>query len=393
MTSTSDPHGHGHHRFQAHHFDTGEQQFQAGKLGMWLFLATEVLFFSGMFCAYAVYRSNHPEIFANSSQYLDTWLGAFNTLILLASSLSVAWAVRCAQLNNSAGIVYNLVFTLVCAGVFMGVKSVEYTLKFYEGLWWRSKYVPQIPGQHHDLTQAYADLQNFGLVTLAVGVALVILGYLLAGRNPAGRWTFWALGGSVLGIAVGCLGGNIYTQSKMSHGHTASHGHSDVDHHEAGHDDSSHHAANPPETSTTVPTETTPGDAPATTGGEGSDEADAADVDDAVPTAINPVPLAGDHGADVAQMPPPVVVTPEGPVEFDGLGRKFPGIFFSIYYAMTGVHAVHILIGIGVIVWIVARAAAGHFGSDYYGPVEYVGLYWHLVDLIWIYLFPLLYLI
>jgi cytochrome c oxidase subunit 3 len=69
------------------------------------------------------------------------------------------------------------------------------------------------------------------------------------------------------------------------------------------------------------------------------------------------------------------------------------GVFFSIYYCMTGVHAVHILGGIVVLAWLLVRATKDHFNEEYFGPVDYVGLYWHLVDLIWIYLFPLLYLI
>ncbi len=69
------------------------------------------------------------------------------------------------------------------------------------------------------------------------------------------------------------------------------------------------------------------------------------------------------------------------------------GIFFSIYYCMTGLHAIHILAGIAFLAWIFNRSLLGHWRPDYFGPVDYVGLYWHLVDLIWIYLFPLLYLI
>jgi cytochrome c oxidase subunit 3 len=69
------------------------------------------------------------------------------------------------------------------------------------------------------------------------------------------------------------------------------------------------------------------------------------------------------------------------------------GIFFSIYFAMTGLHAIHVIAGMGVIGWILRRAIRGDFGRQYYGPVDYVGLYWHLVDVIWIFLFPLLYLI
>jgi len=67
--------------------------------------------------------------------------------------------------------------------------------------------------------------------------------------------------------------------------------------------------------------------------------------------------------------------------------------FFSIYYCMTGLHAIHIIAGIIALAWVYWRCLLGHWRKDYFGPVDYVGLYWHLVDLIWIYLFPLLYLI
>ena len=416
MTSDHSHDGeHEHHRFQAHHFDTGEQQFQAGKLGMWLFLATEILFFSGMFCAYAVYRAHHPEIFENASRYLDTWLGATNTLILLASSLTVAWAVRCAQLNQKAGIVYNLVFTLVCAGIFMGVKVVEYALKFKEGLLWRSAYSFDPDAGHPDLAEVHAGLQNFGLIALASGVALVVLGYLLGGDSAARRWTFWALGATVLGAGAGSLGGNAWTLHKEAQTHAA-HAHDEDHAHGAEHDsqaverpaaeqtegadipaplgepvesegetDESPSAAEPAEGLDEVLVDPVP-DA------ELADEDDPADLDDqAAPEKVALPPLTGQGEAEDVE--PPAISPLEQPVPFRGEGKYFPGMFFSIYYAMTGVHAIHILAGIGVIVWIVARAAAGHFEPEYYGPVEYVGLYWHLVDLIWIYLFPLLYLI
>ena len=67
-------------------------------------------------------------------------------------------------------------------------------------------------------------------------------------------------------------------------------------------------------------------------------------------------------------------------------------IYFSIYYMMTGLHVLHVIFGIIAILWVTLRAAKGHFYEAYYTPLETVGLYWHLVDLIWIFLFPLLYL-
>ena len=90
--------------------------------------------------------------------------------------------------------------------------------------------------------------------------------------------------------------------------------------------------------------------------------------------------------AKTAAAQPPVVA---GQV----LQPQHVGVFFSIYFLMTGLHAVHVLAGMGVIGWILRRALRGEFGSRYFGPVNYVGLYWHLVNMIWIYLFPLLYLI
>src|SRR6186713_847264 len=96
-------HGHGHEAHDpihaanphlAHHFDTPLQQFEAGKLGIWLFLLTEVLFFAGLFCAYTIYRAMHPEVFVYAHYFLDTKMGAINTCVLLISSLTAAWAVR-----------------------------------------------------------------------------------------------------------------------------------------------------------------------------------------------------------------------------------------------------------------------------------------------------------
>jgi len=128
----------------AHHFDTPRQQFAAGKLGMWVFVLTEVLFFGGLFCAYAVYRANHPEIFIYAHQYLDKSLGAINTAVLILSSLTMAWAVRCAQLSQRGGLVLCLVLTLACAAVFLGIKYVEYRHKWEEGLKWAGAYAPKL---------------------------------------------------------------------------------------------------------------------------------------------------------------------------------------------------------------------------------------------------------
>jgi cytochrome c oxidase subunit 3 len=126
-------HGHAHHPFQAHHFESMQHQFDAGKFGMWLFLITEVLFFSGLFCAYAIFRANHPEIFRVGHAFLDKELGALNTVVLLFSSLTMAWGVRCAQLGQKNGLVLCLSLTIACAGIFMVIKYFEYSAKISHG--------------------------------------------------------------------------------------------------------------------------------------------------------------------------------------------------------------------------------------------------------------------
>ena len=74
-------------------------------------------------------------------------------------------------------------------------------------------------------------------------------------------------------------------------------------------------------------------------------------------------------------------------------GARAPQLFFSLYFTMTGLHGLHVLIGMGLLLWIARRASRGEFGPEYHTPVEITGLYWHLVDLVWIFLFPLLYLV
>jgi len=205
----------------AHHFDTPRQQFEAAKLGMWLFLATEVLFFGGMFAGYTVYRTLYPDAFAQGSGHLDVVLGTINTAVLLLSSLSMALAVHAAQ-TSSKHLVRFILGTAILGIAFLGVKFVEYQHKFHDGL---------VPGKH------------FG---------------------------------------------------------------------------------------------------------------------------------SADHLE-------PMMSSTE--------------LFFSFYFAMTGMHALHMVIGLGLLMWIAVGAARRRFSSSYYTPVEMVGLYWHFVDIIWVFLFPLLYLI
>ena len=203
----------------AHQFEDAEQQFEASSLGMWVFLVNEVMFFAGLFLAYVVYRSQYAEAFAHASHHLDVALGGINTCVLIGSSLTMAMAVRAAQLGNRRGLIILLVATMILGSVFLGIKGFEYHHKFEEHL------VPG-PAFHYDAPNA---------------------------------------------------------------------GHAEL--------------------------------------------------------------------------------------------------FFSLYFAMTGLHALHMIVGIGVLAVLVWMSTRGRFGADYYSPIEMMGLYWHFVDIVWIFLFPLLYLL
>ena len=203
----------------AHHFDDALQQTESASLGMWVFLATEVLFFGGLFAGYAVYRALYPQAFAAASHHLDVRLGTINTLVLIASSLTMAMAVHGAQTGRRRSLIVFLVLTMILGGGFLGVKTIEYGHKWHEHL---------VPGPWFDLD------------------------------------------------------------------------------------------------------------------------------------------------------------TPEpGHVQ----------LFFSFYFVMTGMHALHMVVGIVMMVVLAVRSLRGRYGAAYYTPVELGGLYWHFVDIVWIFLFPLLYLV
>src|SRR5438876_4574978 len=108
---------------------------------MWIFLATEVMFFGGMFLGYSVYRGVYSAAYAEASRHLDVLLGGINTAVLLCSSLTMALAVHAAQLGGRRTFVMFLVATIVLGAVFLGIKSFEYYHKYEEHL---------IPGRHFE---------------------------------------------------------------------------------------------------------------------------------------------------------------------------------------------------------------------------------------------------
>lgn len=215
----ADGHGHGHHPALQHHFDSLQQQHEASTLGMWLFLITEVMFFGGLFMAYFLYRHWYPEAWAEGSNELDIVLGGINTAVLIASSLTMAMAVRAAQTGARRATVNWLLITMVFGVTFLVIKFFEYKHKF----------------------------------------------------------------------------------------------------------------------------------------------------------ELNHIP-----GANFV---------------FEGPHKDQVEIFLSLYFAMTGLHALHMVIGFGLLSTIAWMAHKGRFSPEWYTPVELSGLYWHFVDIVWIFLFPFLYLV
>jgi cytochrome c oxidase subunit III len=116
----------------AHHFDDYGQQYDAGLFGMWVFLVSEVMFFGGVFATYMVYRHTYHDAFAAASRTLDIRLGTFNTFVLLTSSLTMALAVRSAQLQQRWRTALSVLCTLILGSAFLVIKFVEYNHKFHE---------------------------------------------------------------------------------------------------------------------------------------------------------------------------------------------------------------------------------------------------------------------
>ncbi len=307
-TAQSHGHGHGEHPpHLAHHFESPGQQFDACKFGMWIFLCTEVLMFSGLFCAYAVYRANHPEIFLYAHKYLDTNLGAINTAVLICSSFTMAWAVRAAQKGQQGLLIGLLALTLLGGFGFLGIKYIEYEHKFHKGLLPGAQYNPTVTPGDHGNGDKHAEMGDHELIT---------------SEHDAGN------------------------------AHTAP-----------------------------------PGAAPAR-----HDEEPAV-----APTGVKPTEQTGLEKTTLPQAAPPPAgrsMEHDHAHEHGMTGRpNNVHLFFGIYFAMTGLHGIHVLAGMAFIAWVLKRSIAGEFGPEYFTPVDLVGLYWHLVDLIWIFLFPLLYLI
>ena len=215
--SIAEAHGHKHHT--AHHFRDAMHEFVTSKEGIWLFMVTEILMFGGLFVGYFFMHRAYPEMFAEGASHLNWKMGAFNTVVLILSSWTMALGIHFIQTKKNHKATQMLIITILCGAIFMVVKFFEYKAKFEHGL---------LPGNFFHAEEA--------------------------------------------------------------------------------------------------------------------------------------------HAPNLA-------------------------MYFGFYFCMTGLHGIHVLIGMSLIGWVLFRNMRGDFDEHYYTPVEGVGLFWHIVDLIWIFLFPLLYLV
>ena len=295
-----DGHGHGEHGHLHHHFDDMEQQRESTLLGMWAFLCTEVMMFGGLMFCYTLYRYYFYPAFSAGSSHLDIMWGTINTFVLLFSSLTMAFAVRNAQLRNRKQMVKCLVLTMVLGTVFLGIKAKEWTHDYHIGL------VPVLNWNPE-------------------------LAYDKGGAHGAGA-------------------------------------HSDASHSEGTKTGASGQ-------SSTHDTGTGGGEM-ATNAYEARTNPERAESKLYTSTAAGST-LLESTGGSTGKL----------------INKDHLQMFFFLYFCMTGLHAIHMVIGMGIVGYMTWLGHKGMFTNGNDQPIELLGLYWHFVDIVWIFLFPLLYLI
>jgi len=394
-----------HDEHLAHHFHSSGQQFSAAKLGMWMFLATEVLFFAGLFCYYTIQRANHPEIFAYGAQFLDTNLGAINTVVLILSSLTMAAGVTFAQRGQKWPLVTALSLTLLGGLAFMGIKYVEYSHKIeHNYVWGLAFYEP------HEEAHGEGAVETDPVEQPEAA---------LAGDPDLGKQIWTATCRSCHGVA----GEGIEGQGKDIRGSEFIASQSDKElmafikqgrmpfdpanttglqmppkggNPMLNDEDLTHIVAYI--RTFEVPSETAVAEG-GEPGAEGQDVAAAAAEEEEffIPKSSVPPASSGPAGLVAAQLGSVPEMAEAEHRELDPATDpnrpENAHLFFNAYFMMTGLHGIHVLVGLGVIGWLIVGALRGRYGPKYFTPVDVSGLYWHLVDLVWIFLFPLLYLI
>ena len=322
-----------------------------GKLAIWLFLATEIMFFIGLLGTYIVLRSGSPALFESHGMMLNKWLAGVNTLVLIFSSLTMALSVDAAQKNDRKRLIVCLALTLLMAGAFMFIKYIEYTDKFNhytivakEGTGRNAK-VFIYDGHAHDNTATMN-----GFVTVPQGTEFVSL------KEPSGDY------------AAGTVGAVVRTSGGEKVVRVDAEGTPEV----------SVPAANletisPEKLKVTWKLE----------------HATKRQVEATEPINVHTYSPATDKALGEDAKHEDYTLESKDVNRWVSYGPR-KNIFYSCYFALTGVHGLHI---VGGMIPLGMLLVQGIRGKIFAPATEYVGLYWHFVDLVWIFLFPLLYLI
>ena len=269
------------HSYDEEHHLPAPLVYSMSKLGMWLFLATEVLLFAGLFTTFAVYRLKAGDMFKETHKLLSVPFGTANTILLLASSFTVAWAVDAIKRNKQQLVNWLLVITIALGAAFMVNKYFEYSHKI-----------------HPTWVKASILAQPFVKALDRDGKCV----------DPKGDVAF-----AKAKAAAKKAGKEVPEQPLMTNTKEC----------------------------------------------------------EVIPMNLSNVGI----GVQAADRP------------------VFMNTFIAQYVIMTGIHGLHIIIGLGIFVWILILSFKGRISNRWFTPIELGGLYWHLVDLIWIYLFPMLYLV
>lgn len=147
---------------------------EGSKMGMWLFLLTELLLFGGMFLLYASYRFMYPDAFKVAAMNLDTLIGAVNTILLLTSSLTVVIAIIALRRNQKTFSIYMLMFTVVAGGAFLVNKYFEWSAKFHHGIYPKGPAMADMSDGENVFFGLYYVMTGLHALHIVVGLVFIL---------------------------------------------------------------------------------------------------------------------------------------------------------------------------------------------------------------------------
>lgn len=336
-----------------------------GKLCVWLFLSTEIMFFAGLIGAYIVLRFGAPVWPATHDVHLVELWGALNTAVLIGSSITVVLALEAAKKDNAAAAKGWILLTLTLGTIFLGVKGVEYTAKFSHQIY---------PGLPHSPIYEKADVYYAQAVRMRLAEVEAQL-IAVEKKSKEDERRLQVIGDVRKELDAAELA--MRTEPDSPQGRLLLHRLADKIYPlESLHNLAEHARAHPAESAPQAPADEEPAD---------KEPAKAASIAPVLTLASVVEPSEAGHSAGAAHL--------EGLNDVESwlkLPIMIPGgnLWASTYFLVTGFHAIHVIVGLIAFAILLTM----HLGKKKAGVIENVGLYWHFVDLVWIFLFPLLYL-